>query len=152
MKIRIVETILFPGIFSFLFCEVNAQNARIKIDVERTIGEVDKHIYGSFVEHLGRCVYGGIYDTVSSLSDKKGFRKDEALQKAKTDYLESDEIEPGHKTPAYWAHLVLIGDTAPVEHKDHFIFWIIADIIFLFFVLFIIIKIRPDRQAGRGRK
>jgi alpha-N-arabinofuranosidase len=53
-----------------------AQNARIKIDIERTIGEVDKHIYGNFVEHLGRCVYGGIYDTVSSLSDKNGFRKD----------------------------------------------------------------------------
>jgi alpha-N-arabinofuranosidase len=76
MKTRIVANILLPGIISFLFCEVNAQNARIKIDVERTIGEVDKHIYGSFVEHLGRCVYGGIYDTVSSLSDKRGFRKD----------------------------------------------------------------------------
>jgi len=56
--------------------DVTAQNARIKIDIERTIGEVDKHIYGNFVEHLGRCVYGGIYDTTSSLSDKKGFRKD----------------------------------------------------------------------------
>ena len=55
---------------------VQAQNARIKIDIDRTIGEVDKHIYGNFVEHLGRCVYGGIYDTISSLSDKKGFRKD----------------------------------------------------------------------------
>jgi len=53
-----------------------AQNARIKIDIERTIGEVNKNIYGNFVEHLGRCVYGGIYDTASSLSDKKGFRSD----------------------------------------------------------------------------
>src|SRR5436190_19852553 len=65
---------------SVLACIVNdavrAQNARIKIDIERTIGEVDKHIYGNFTEHLGRCIYGGIYDTVSSLSDKKGFRKD----------------------------------------------------------------------------
>lgn len=55
---------------------VQAQNARIKIDLDRSIGEVNKHIYGNFVEHLGRCVYGGIYDTASSLSDKKGFRKD----------------------------------------------------------------------------
>jgi alpha-N-arabinofuranosidase len=55
---------------------MQAQNARIKIDVERTIGEVDKHIYGNFVEHLGRCVYGGIYDTTSPLSDNRGFRKD----------------------------------------------------------------------------
>ncbi|MBD0294681.1 MAG: alpha-N-arabinofuranosidase, partial [Flavisolibacter sp.] len=65
-----------------LFCcllqvaEVYAQNARIKIDLDRTIGEVDKNIYGNFVEHLGRCVYGGIYEPGSKLSDKNGFRKD----------------------------------------------------------------------------
>ena len=55
---------------------VFAQHARIKIDLERTIGEVDKNIYGNFVEHLGRCVYGGIYEPGSKLSDKNGFRKD----------------------------------------------------------------------------
>lgn len=52
------------------------QNARIKVDVDRTIGEVNKMIYGNFVEHLGRCVYGGIYDPESPLSDENGFRKD----------------------------------------------------------------------------
>ena len=56
--------------------QVFAQNARIKIDLDRTIGTVNKHLYGNFVEHLGRCVYGGIYDTVSKLSDEHGFRKD----------------------------------------------------------------------------
>jgi alpha-N-arabinofuranosidase len=46
-----------------LFCtNIHGQNARIKIDIERTVGEVNKNIYGNFVEHLGRCVYGGIYD------------------------------------------------------------------------------------------
>lgn len=65
---------LFTGCICFT-C-VLSQNARIKIDLDRTIGEVDKHLYGNFVEHLGRCVYGGIYDTVSKLSDNKGFRKD----------------------------------------------------------------------------
>jgi len=53
-----------------------AQNAKIKIDIDRTIGVVDKNIYGNFVEHLGRCVYGGIYDEGSKLSDAKGYRKD----------------------------------------------------------------------------
>lgn len=53
-----------------------AQNARIKIDVERKVGEIDKLLYGNFVEHLGRCVYGGIYDEGSPLSDERGFRKD----------------------------------------------------------------------------
>jgi alpha-L-arabinofuranosidase len=55
---------------------VKAQNARIKIDTDRTIGEVDKLIYGNFVEHLGRCVYGGIYEKGSPLSNEKGFRTD----------------------------------------------------------------------------
>ncbi|MBN1127332.1 MAG: hypothetical protein JXA82_20185 [Sedimentisphaerales bacterium] len=50
--------------------------ARIKIDIDRTIGEIDKNIYGNFVEHLGRCVYGGIYEPGSEQADEKGFRKD----------------------------------------------------------------------------
>ncbi len=53
-----------------------AQNARIKIDTDRTIGEVNRNIYSNFVEHLGRCVYGGIYEPGSPLSDEDGFRKD----------------------------------------------------------------------------
>lgn len=55
---------------------LSAQNSRIKIDVDRTIGEVDKNIYGNFVEHLGRCVYGGIYEENSPLSDENGIRLD----------------------------------------------------------------------------
>jgi alpha-L-arabinofuranosidase len=53
-----------------------AQNAKIKIDLDRKIGEVNKNIYGNFVEHLGRCVYGGIYEENSPLSDERGLRKD----------------------------------------------------------------------------
>lgn len=53
-----------------------AQNARIKIDIDRKVGEVSPLLYGNFVEHLGRCVYGGIYEPGNSLSDKDGFRKD----------------------------------------------------------------------------
>ena len=54
----------------------NAQEARIKIDTERTIGAIDKKIYGNFTEHLGRCIEGGIFEENSSLSDGDGFRKD----------------------------------------------------------------------------
>ena len=50
--------------------------ARIKIDTDRRIGVVNPNIYGGFVEHLGRCIYGGIYEENSSLSDERGFRKD----------------------------------------------------------------------------
>mgnify|MGYP003665403029 CR=1 FL=1 len=60
----------------FILININAQNARIKIDTDRVIGEVDKNIYGNFIEHLGRCVYEGIYDADNPLSDSNGYRKD----------------------------------------------------------------------------
>jgi len=53
-----------------------AQNARIKLDIDRTIGEVDSLIYGNFLEHLGRAVYGGAYDPDSPHADEDGFRTD----------------------------------------------------------------------------
>jgi alpha-N-arabinofuranosidase len=50
--------------------------ARIKLDPERVIAEVHPHVFGNFVEHLGRCVYGGVFEEGSPLSDENGFRKD----------------------------------------------------------------------------
>jgi alpha-N-arabinofuranosidase len=50
--------------------------ARVKIDTERVIGDIDPKIYGNFAEHLGRCIDGGIFDEKSPLSDAKGYRKD----------------------------------------------------------------------------
>jgi alpha-L-arabinofuranosidase len=50
--------------------------ARIKIDPERTIGEVHPHVFGNFAEHLGRCIYGGMFEEGSPLADANGFRKD----------------------------------------------------------------------------
>jgi alpha-N-arabinofuranosidase len=50
--------------------------ARIKIDPDRVIGEVHPHVFGNFAEHLGRCIYGGIFEEGSPLSDADGFRKD----------------------------------------------------------------------------
>ncbi len=50
--------------------------ARIRIDPARRLGDVDPRIFGNFVEHLGRCIYGGIYDPGSPLSDERGFRRD----------------------------------------------------------------------------
>ena len=53
-----------------------SQHARIKIDIDRKIGEIDKLLYGNFTEHLGRCIYGGIYEPGSPQADAYGFRKD----------------------------------------------------------------------------
>lgn len=50
--------------------------ARIKIDTDRVIGQVHPHVFGNFAEHLGRCIYGGIFEEGSPLADRDGFRKD----------------------------------------------------------------------------
>jgi alpha-N-arabinofuranosidase len=49
---------------------------RIAIDLSRPVGRLDRKVFGGFVEHLGRCIYGGLYDEGSPLSDDRGFRKD----------------------------------------------------------------------------
>lgn len=50
--------------------------ATIKLDLDRQLGTVDRRILSGFTEHLGRCIYGGIYDEGSPLSDENGFRRD----------------------------------------------------------------------------
>jgi alpha-N-arabinofuranosidase len=50
--------------------------ARIYVDSRRTIAPLDRNLFGSFLEHLGRAIYEGIYDPGSNLSDANGFRKD----------------------------------------------------------------------------
>ena len=53
-----------------------SKKAKMIIDKEFKISEIDKRIYGSFIEHLGRAVYGGIYEPGHYTSDENGFRKD----------------------------------------------------------------------------
>lgn len=52
------------------------KKAKIHIDKHFILSQVDKRIYGSFIEHLGRAVYEGIYQPDSPLADEQGFRKD----------------------------------------------------------------------------
>ena len=51
-------------------------NARIRIDLNNSIGRIDDRLYGSFIEHLGRAVYGGIYEPTHPTADDMGFRTD----------------------------------------------------------------------------
>lgn len=48
----------------------------IKIDLDRRLGSIDRAIFGGFAEHLGRCIYGGIYEPDSPYADESGFRSD----------------------------------------------------------------------------
>jgi alpha-N-arabinofuranosidase len=50
--------------------------ARISIDRDFTVSEVPHRLFGSFVEHMGRCVYTGIYEPGHAQADAQGFRED----------------------------------------------------------------------------
>ena len=82
-KLTFIFLVVLPSL-------LNAQTARIKIDTERPIGEIDPKIYGVFMEPIhftGRrlglpdsvhfnTLYGNLYDPSSPLADENGFRKD----------------------------------------------------------------------------
>lgn len=52
------------------------KKAEVIIDKNFITGKIDRRIYGSFIEHLGRAVYDGIYQPGLDVSDEQGFRKD----------------------------------------------------------------------------
>src|SRR5690606_15328483 len=51
-------------------------HARIVVDRDFTVSEVPRRIFGSFVEHMGRCVYTGIFEPGHPQADERGFRRD----------------------------------------------------------------------------
>ena len=52
------------------------QGATLVIDPAFAVADVDERVFGSFVEHMGRCVYGGIYEPGHATADGDGFRGD----------------------------------------------------------------------------
>ncbi len=52
------------------------KNAAVSVRLGNEISKIDDRIYGSFIEHLGRAVYDGIYQPGNPNSDEDGFRKD----------------------------------------------------------------------------
>ena len=50
--------------------------AALKISKSDVIAPIDPRLYGSFVEHLGRAVYGGVYEPDHPTADDMGFRGD----------------------------------------------------------------------------
>src|SRR5262245_27391085 len=72
---RTLRTLL---VFAVAAAAATAQQhpARIKIDTDRVIAEVHPHLFGNFAEHLGRCIYRGLYEERSPLSASAGDRTD----------------------------------------------------------------------------
>ncbi|WP_235502171.1 alpha-N-arabinofuranosidase [Angustibacter sp. Root456] len=52
--------------------------ARFALDPAFVVAPVDRRLFGSFVEHMGRCVYTGIYEPDHPTADAEGFRQDVA--------------------------------------------------------------------------
>lgn len=61
---------------------MSVSTAQILVDKNRRIAPISPLLFGGFVEHMGRCVYEGIYDPESPLADEQGLRTDviEALR------------------------------------------------------------------------
>lgn len=60
----------------------HAPASLVRADADHVVGDVDPRIFSGFLEHLGRAVYGGVYEPGHPLSDARGFRRDvlEALR------------------------------------------------------------------------
>jgi alpha-N-arabinofuranosidase len=70
-----------PALATGSWCRGFAQTAttgpaRVVLDTTRSRADLDRRLLGSFLEHLGRAVYGGVYDPGSPLADSNGLRKD----------------------------------------------------------------------------
>ncbi len=61
---------------------MSTSTAQVFLDTNRTIAPISPLLFGGFAEHMGRCVYQGIYDPKSPHADERGLRKDvmEALR------------------------------------------------------------------------
>jgi alpha-N-arabinofuranosidase len=51
-------------------------SSRLVVDRDFVLGDLDRRVFGAFVEHLGRCVYGGIFEPGHPTADANGFRGD----------------------------------------------------------------------------
>src|SRR5690606_2089996 len=81
-----IQVILFIA-FALVGIGVEAQQTKIVVHADEGKVTIDKHIYGHFAEHLGRCVYGGFYvgEDNTKIPHVNGVRTDvvDALKKLK---------------------------------------------------------------------
>ncbi|MEM6515107.1 MAG: CHAT domain-containing protein, partial [Bacteroidota bacterium] len=75
---------------------------------------------------------------------KSGLPKDEALRKSKLDYIANAQGRT--VAPQYWAGLVLIGDTSPIElsTSSNLIYWLIGTVLLFILIYFIARKLRSS--------
>jgi alpha-N-arabinofuranosidase len=74
--------------------------AKVVLDKDFKISKVDDKVFSSFVEPIGRCIYGGIYEPGHPMADENGFRKD-VLEKTKALNLTLNRFPGGNYTSTY---------------------------------------------------
>ncbi|MCB0051937.1 MAG: alpha-N-arabinofuranosidase, partial [Caldilinea sp.] len=55
---------------------MSKSSAQLLLDANRTIAPISPLLFGGFAEHMGRCVYEGIYEPKSAHADEQGLRTD----------------------------------------------------------------------------
>src|SRR5579871_2897636 len=70
------STALTAGSWQRGFAQASRGPARVSLDAARVHADLERRVLGSFLEHLGRAIYGGIYDPGSPHAGADGLRKD----------------------------------------------------------------------------
>jgi alpha-L-arabinofuranosidase len=86
-----MKIIIFVSAFSFFIYKLNGQTATVILHTPEAKTTINKNIYGHFAEHLGHCIYDGLYigDTNRVIPNSDGVRNDViiALKKLKVPVL-----------------------------------------------------------------
>ena len=83
---------------------------RVDLDTRRTLAPLDRNIFGSFLEHLGRAIYEGIYDPGTPLADGNGFRTDVL------DEIRKMQVDP--KKDRIWLTYIGVFETRDYQASD----------------------------------
>ena len=78
----------------------------------------------------------------------EGLKKDEALRRAKLDYIATAEGRTA--APEYWAGLILIGDTNPIEIQtsSHIFIWLSITLVILIVLVLLLIKKKTQKSVS----
>ena len=72
-----MKKILFISVLSLSILGANAQDATVSIQANQGENKIHKEIYGQFAEHLGSCIYGGLWVGENSpIPNTNGYRTD----------------------------------------------------------------------------
>ena len=93
LSLTVLGTALLPA----LAIPANAQTTRVSIDATKTREPISKYIYGQFVEHFGRSIYGGLW--AEMLEDRKFFYPVTGEAPAWTMFKPGDETWEGEGHP-----------------------------------------------------